>query len=142
MKRPLRGARSKNLGDQDICEIVEILDGWNEKKLTWNLLIEQIALHHRQLYSRQALYNHIRIRVAFLNRKKMLFHSIDGAILGSPESKRIARLEAENQRLRIENTNLLEQFNRWAYNGYLRQMDPKMRELMNYPLPPIFRDRS
>jgi len=36
---------------------------------------------------------------------------------------RIARLEGENQRLRMENDRLLEQFVRWAYNAYSRGLD-------------------
>jgi cell division protein FtsB len=48
-----------------------------------------------------------------------------------PEQQQIARLKAENERLKRENNNLLEQFNRWVYNGYLKTMDERMREFMN-----------
>lgn len=142
MKKLMRSRRSKNLGDVEVYEIVELLDGWNERKLTWQLLIDQIFNQHHQRYSRQTLYNHTRVREAFLIRKRALVCGVGEASSITPELKRIAKLEAENQRLRMENNNLLEQFNRWVYNAYLRQMDSKMRDLMNSPLPPIYRDRS
>ncbi len=41
-----------------------------------------------------------------------------------------------------ENGNLLEQFNRWVYNGYTKQMDRRMRDFMNQPLPPVHREPS
>jgi hypothetical protein len=32
--------------------------------------------------------------------------------------QRIGRLESENERLKVENSNLLERFVRWQYNAY------------------------
>lgn len=45
----------------------------------------------------------------------------------------IARLEAENSRLKMENDRLLEQFARWAYNAYSKGVP---EEVLNRPLPP------
>jgi hypothetical protein len=135
--------RSRNLDDQLIERITEILDGWPDQKLTWKLLIEQIFLRLRARYTRQALNNHVRIKEAFTARKKLLAGNDTRQLRPkTPDQQRIVRLEAENERLKRENNNLLEQFNRWAYNGYLKQMDERMLDSMNQPLPPIHRDSS
>ncbi len=135
--------RARNLDDKAIEQIVEILDGWSSPKLTWELLIEQILLHLRASYTRQTLHNHTRIKEAFAARKKELAGRDPMELKAlTPEYQRIARLEAENERLKRENNNLLEQFNRWVYNGYLKQMDDRMRDFMNQPLPPVHRDTS
>ena len=136
-------SRAPNLDDQAIERIVEILDGWSTPKLTWELLIEQILLRHRTAYTRQALHNHVRIKDAFSYcKKKLSGPNFKEQKALSPEQQQIARLKAENERLKRENNNLLEQFNRWVYNGYLKTMDERMREFMNTPLPSINREPS
>ncbi len=139
--------RAPNLNDQSIEKIVQILDGWSLPKLSWELFIQQIALRMRTVYTRQALHNQVRIREAFVDRKKQLTVCDKKKNQAcSPELEqalqRIERLEAENQRLNRENGNLLEQFNRWVYNGYTKQMDRRMRDFMNQPLPPVHREPS
>ncbi len=52
---------------------------------------------------------------------------------------RIARLEGENQRLRMENERLLEQFVRWAYNAFSRGLN---EQFLSRPLPPTNRQRT
>lgn len=137
--------RGKNLDDQMIETIVGILDGWTKSKLTWKLLIEQISVRLHVKYTRQALSSHVRIIETFNYCKKKLssvelnkFQNFD------PELKlakqRILLLEAEVGRLKRENNNLLEQFNRWIYNAYTNQLDNKFRELLNEPLPPVYRE--
>src|SRR5450759_543410 len=95
--------RSKNLGDAEIKQIVEILDGWSGK-LSWELLIDAIELRMLNRYTRQALNKHERIRHAFDIRKKDLSGNNGGVRrVESPQLQialdRIARLEAENRRL-------------------------------------------
>jgi hypothetical protein len=110
--------RGKNLGDDDIKQIVEILDGWSGK-LTWDLFIDAIELRMHCRYTRQTLHKHERIYNAFELRKKGIADG-DGVLqtVRSPELQkaleRIARLEVENKRLESENENLLAQFARWA----------------------------
>lgn len=135
--------RARNLDDFSINQIIGILDSWSKPKLTWDLLIEQIFLQSRAHYTRQALNNYAQIKVAFAARKAILarcprkdFHE------ETPELQRITRLEAEIERLKLENNALLEQFNRWVYNGYLKQMDERMRDFMNQPLPQLDREPS
>ncbi len=135
--------RARNLDDHAIHEICAILDGWSSPKLTWELLNKQVLLRLRASYTRQALHNHVRIKEAFSARKKALAgHDSKERKEATPEQQRIARLEAENERLKRENHSLLEQFNRWVYNGHLKQMDSRMRDFMNRPLPKVHRDRS
>jgi len=132
--------RGKNLGDAEIQTIVETLDGWVGAP-TWEALIEEVALRLHCRYTRQALYNHERIRMAFAARKK--------AATVEPEQPRrrggkelqaaldrIARLEAENARLERENNALLEQFVRWAYNAHSRGL---AEDFLNRPLAPVDR---
>lgn len=140
-------SRARNLDEQAIEQIVAILDGWSSSKLTWELLIDQITLRLRSHYTRQALHNHVRIKDAFSARKKSLAGcKVEQALYDSPElqhaMQRIARLEAENERLSRENNNLLEQINRWIYNAYVKQMDHKLRSIFNEPLPAVQREPS
>lgn len=143
MPTKLPRKRARNLDDLAVEHIVEIIDGWSSPKLTWELLIDQVFLRLRAKYTRQALNNHIRIKNAFGARKKDLL-GYDPKIfkVESPEQLRITRLEVENKRLKQEYNNLLEQFNRWVYNGYLKQMDDRMRDFMNRPLPSVDREPS
>ncbi len=132
--------RSKNLDDQVILSIVEILDGW-KGKLTWNLLIDEIEKRLYQRYTRQALFAHERIRNAFdLKKEDIPFVLDNGRKKCGPEAvmenERHNRLLSENERLKSENQRLLEQFNRWAYNAYTRGLTP---EFLNQPLPVINR---
>jgi hypothetical protein len=135
--------RSKNLGDAEIKQIVEILDGWSGK-LSWELLIDAIELRMFNRYTRQALYKHERIRHAFDLRKKDLSGS-GGEIrkVESPQLQmaldRITKLEAENRRLESENSQLLEQFARWAYNAHTRGLD---NNFLNRPLPSVNRGQT
>lgn len=135
--------RSRNLGDAEIKQIVEILDGWSGK-LSWELLIDAIELRMFNRYTRQALYKHERIRHAFDIRKKDLAGN-DGDVrkVESPQLQialdRLARLEAENRRLDSENNQLLEQFARWAYNAHTRGLD---HDFLNRDLPPVNRGQT
>lgn len=101
--------------DQAVEQIVGILDGWASPKLTWELLIEQVLLRLRARYTRQALNNYVRIKDAFVARKQSLAGRDQKELKAeSPDQQRIARLEAEIERLKRENNTLLEQFHRWV----------------------------
>ena len=135
--------RNQNLNDSIILQIVEILDGWSADKLTWESLIERIDATLRKRYTRQALHNHARIKDAFTYRKAFLRDNSDTPQKSaSPEQERIYKLESEIARLKMENNNLLEQFHRWVYNGNLNALSGQMRDLMNSPLPKIYREPS
>ena len=136
----MKQRRAKNLDDAGIKEIVEILDGWSEK-LTWDLFIDAINFRTHNEYTRQTLHKHERIRNAF-DLRKLALSDGDATIqtVRSPEFQkaleRIARLEGEAKRIESENTHLLEQFVRWAYNAHTRGLDS---DFLNRPLPPVNR---
>ncbi len=87
-------------------------------------------------YTRQSLAKHERIQQAF---SSYVEHE-PARRQRRPEiellKERIARQEAEINRLEAENNRLLEQFARWAYNASLKNLD---QHYLNNPLPPIDR---
>ena len=131
--------RARNLDDQGIKRIVEILDGW-DGNLSWQALIEKIEQQLFAKYTRQALHRHERIRLAFESAKRRLDtaekRQTDRNGLIRVPATRIARLEAENDRLQQENDRLLEQFVRWSYNAHTRGLD---EAFLSRPLPPVDR---
>lgn len=116
--------RAPNLTDENIELIVLLLDGWDQTKLTWDLLIAQIQKQFKVRYTRQALDRHARISDAFQARKKLLYR-LDRRPK-TPSDARIAALMVENERLKQENSNLLEQFRRWLYN--CSRLSPNLME--------------
>lgn len=63
--------RAKNLDDEAIKLVVEIMDGWSGN-LSWQALIEHVQVRLLSKYTRQALHRHERIRIAFEATKKRL----------------------------------------------------------------------
>lgn len=143
-----RSARGKNLSDDDILWIVRMLDGWSEK-LTWSELVDAVEKRTKIHYCRQALSRHARIQSAFEVRKKALKNERPKHTSKLPEEltslevaklvERLARASAENDRLRFENDQLLEQFVVWAYNAHTKNLS---KELLNRPLPRIDREAT
>jgi hypothetical protein len=140
----MRHKRSRNLDDAAISEIVGIFDGWTGP-LSWKILIEAIEELTRVRYTRQALNNHARIKLAFSFRRESLQAAgvpmrVDTA---TPEHAALlqvnARRDAEIGRLKAENARLLEQFVRWSYNANNRGVG---EEVLNRPLPTVNRDSS
>ena len=142
--RGRRLVRARNLTDCDVAAIVSILDGWTDS-LTWESLIDAVERRLRVRYTRQALHKHRRIADVFAWRKDALrdHDRNQSPSASSPELKvaieRIARLEAENQRLGAENNRLLEQYARWAYNANIRGVSI---DVLSRPLPSIDRGRT
>lgn len=140
----MRHRRSRNLDDAAISEIVGIFDRWTGP-LSWQTLIEAIEELTRVRYTRQALNNHARIKLAFSLRRESLKASgvparvnaktleVDALLQAN------ARLKAEVSRLEAENTGLLEQFVRWSYNANNRGV---REEVLNRPLPDVNRGPS
>jgi hypothetical protein len=136
--------RSRNLDDVSISEIVNILDGW-AGPLSWEALIDAIEELQRVRYTRQALNNHERIKLAFsLRRESLKAMGVPmRANTNVPEVEALlqinTRLKAETDRLKAENSKLLEQFVRWAYNANNRGV---REEVLNRPLPEVNRNSS
>jgi hypothetical protein len=136
--------RSRNLDHNTVGEIVGILDGW-AGPLSWEALIDAVEELERVRYTRQALNNHERIKLAFsLRRDSLKAMGVPTRVNAkAPEVEALlqvnARLKAEIDRLKAENTSLLEQFVRWAYNANNRGV---REEVLNRPLPEVNRNSS
>lgn len=131
--------RARNVDDKVISEVLSALDGWTGK-LTWELLLDEVAARTRQRYTRQALSAHARLQQAFSARKKALSdHPDKDNDALTPEQQVIARLEAQVQRLEAENNNLLERFAVWAYNARTRGLDERF---LSQPLPQVRRQQT
>ena len=139
-------SRSKNLTDEDIEIAVNILDGI-ESKLTWADFIEAIYIKTGEKYTRQALSKHTRIKRAYdiakarIIREREKTNAIDHR-LSSKEyilAEKIKTLEAENERIKKENSDLLYQFAKWAYNAYAHGVTP---EQLDKELPRVDRGQD
>ena len=143
MKSPRRKAkrRGRNLSDEHIQLIVEILDGWTGP-LTWKLLIDDITKRLHNTYTRQTLHKHDRISNAFRLTKAALENQPTSSNKRpfSAEMRaalqHIKRLKAENTRLNQENDRLLDQFEVWAYNATNHGVT---ESILNTPLPKVTR---
>ncbi|MDF1807793.1 hypothetical protein [Hyphomonas sp.] len=135
---------AKHLRDTDIAEIVNIIDGM--RTVTWDSVIEEIALRLGRRYTRQALSRHVRIKQAFSGKKRS---PRDGSVpkktAGNKSDEvllllaRVEKLEATIERLNNENTALLEQFVRWSYNAHAAGVP---LERLDAALPATDLDRS
>jgi hypothetical protein len=133
---------ARHLTDSDIARVVEILDGWKDEVLSWDLLCKACLPVIGTIPARQTLYRSVRLHDAFKGAKKRL-KSGPGEV-GAPPSmriamQRIARLEIEKERLTQDNGHLIEQFFVWQYNAHVRGMSDKD---LNKRLPPVDRGNS
>ncbi len=128
-----------HLNDEKIDKIIEVIDGWTGQ-LTWTLLVEAIAIRLGESPTRQALSRHSRIAKAVQRKKKLLRQARPELKLGRAEVEKlheqIGRLESANARLSAENTELLDQFRRWAYNATIAGLS---KTDLNRPLPKVDR---
>lgn len=139
-----RKKRARNLSDADIKEIVEILDGWTTKDLSWQRLVDEVSRRTFRTYTRQALFKKERIRIAFETTKKRFPATKNTPSRNvSPEVQSLldckARLEAKIERLEAENNRLLEQLVVLSRNAYARGLSA---EDLNQPLPPVNRGQT
>lgn len=112
-----------HLTSSDIKKIVQIINNWNEPKLTWALLIEALKnkLHIKR--TRQSLNDNQTIRRAFQDRKEAMKNS-------SSKSGWINDIDKANQKIeeltlvieRLQNVNglLLERFVIWQANASMQ----------------------
>lgn len=131
--------RSPNLTAERIELIVGIIRGW-DGRLTWPGLIKAVSGKMRATYTRQALFNQERIRVAYdTYRASSNASGIDGRPVPAAlkaSMARVQRLELENAELRKREALLLEQFVRWSYNAASRGLS---EDFLHQPLPPTNR---
>lgn len=133
--------RSPNLTSARVDSVVELIRAWHGR-LTWPALIDAIAQKFGATYTRQALFKHDRIRIAYETYRDAALATTH-AESGRPMSAalkaamdRIHRLELENSELRKWEMLLLEQFHRWAYHASSRGLT---QEFLDRPLPPLNR---
>ena len=112
---------AKHITDKDIEKIVGIIDGWIDK-LTWEALCDACLPSIGVKPTRQTLMKFVRIKQAFEVCKKRIKEDVPAMPVPSTikvAAERIARLERENDRLKLENAALLEQFVVWQYNAHV-----------------------
>lgn len=111
---------AKHLTDSEIEKIAALLTGWRGQ-LSWELLSKSCERIIGRAPSRKTLARAERIALAFRTTKDRLKHGaneVSPSITLQAAQGRIARLEAENTQLKLENRLLLEQFVRWQYNAH------------------------
>jgi hypothetical protein len=125
---------ARHLTFDDVENILKLLDSW-DGDLTWDALVRECEVKFGVSTTRQALTRKDKIKEAFSLRKKSLKFS--GTSTGKPNSlniahHRIERLSNENERLKVENMRLLEQFLTWQYNASKFGVS---KDKLNMPLP-------
>lgn len=131
--------RSPNLTPERIAAIIEIIRT-SDGRLTWQGLVSEICKKTNATYTRQALYKHESIRIAFETCRE----NGSGTNQGRPvpaalqvSTERVKRLEIENAELKKREALLMEQFVRWAYNAGTRGLT---ENFLNQALPPTNRN--
>ncbi|MFM0003924.1 hypothetical protein SAMN05192544_103822 [Paraburkholderia hospita] len=130
--------RSPNLTPDRVDIVIEIIRRW-DGRLTWPALIKVVTKRLHATYTRQALYKHERIRIAYETYRARLSDARGGRPLPAALNaclERTKRLQQENAELRKREALLLEQFVRWAYNAASRGLTV---EFLNRALPPTNR---
>ncbi|WP_297504862.1 hypothetical protein [Ferrovum sp.] len=133
---------AKHLKQADVDAIVDIIRGWPTEKLTWEGICEVAAKVIGKTPTRQTLNAHASIKDAYAAKKGGL--KVHGPRTAMPSSlavaaQRIARLQTENDELRMKNDALLEQFVKWQYNAYKHGLKEQQ---LNADLPRIDRERT
>lgn len=133
---------AKHLKQADVNAIVDIIRGWPDDRLSWEGICEASATIIGRTPTRQTLNARSEIKDAYAAKKSSL--KVHGPRTAMPSSlavaaQRIARLQTENDELRLKNDALLEQFVTWQYNAY--KYGVKLHQLQEN-LPPINRERT
>lgn len=143
MKNKISKSRARNIKARDLAIIVSIIDNWGGK-LTWPLLIKSIARQLHQTYSRQALFAHDEIALAFSNKKELLRgRPRSGADNASPELRAaLAKIELLTTIIERQ-TKVLDAFKelfaRWSYNASVANLS---ESFLSRPLPPVHRGQT
>jgi hypothetical protein len=132
------GIMAKHLNTKDIEILVGLIDSWTGK-LGWEALCDAVAPLIGVRTTRQTLSSHSQVKSAFKHKKEQqkngFFATKRPASLSIAE-QRIRRLESENNRLKSENSDLLERFVKWQYNAYKHGVS---KEKLDAELPPVDR---
>ena len=133
---------AKHLNRQDIEAIVNLIRGWNEPKITWAAICDEVEPLVGKRPTRQSLSAHEAITAAYQAKKDTLKRKLPAkprpASLNAAAS-RIANLEAELAELKEQNRMYKQMFVLWQYNAYKHGMTESK---LNAPMPKIDRERS
>lgn len=133
---------ARHLKQGDIDAIVDIIRGWPTDKISWEGICEASAKVIGTAPTRQTLNAHAAIKVAYTAKKSGLKVQVPRSAMPSSlavAAQRIARLQTENNELRMRNDALLEQFVKWQYNAYKHGLKEHQ---LNAELPRIDRERT
>ena len=133
---------AKHLTKRDVESILNIIEGWDNSKLTWDGICDSAASVVGKKPTRQSLNANIVIREAYKKKKKGL--KIHGPRIATPSSlkvaaARISKQQSEVDTLKAKNMALLEQFVKWQYNAYKYGMKEHQ---LNESMPRIDRERT
>ncbi len=133
---------AKHLKQADIDAIVDIIRGWPNDKISWEGICEASANIIGRTPTRQTLNAHVALKDAYAAKKSGL--KVHGPRTAMPSSlavasQRIARLQTENDELKMKNDMFLEQFVKWQYNAYKHGVK---LHLLDEELPRIDRERT
>lgn len=133
---------AKHLTKSDISAIINIIQGWDDKKLTWDDICDSASKIVGKKPTRQSLNSNVLIKEAYEVKKSGL--KIHGPRTATPSSlrvaaARIAKQQSEIDGLKAKNSALLEQFVKWQYNTYKYGMKEHQ---LNESLPRIDRERT
>ena len=140
----MKKTRAPDLTDERIQVLLDTLDAW-KGKLTWELLIGEVAQKTGITYSRFTFVEYPQIANAFSLKKDALRGKWERKPAVPRDERVRAALEtaernrAKAERLEQENQLLLEQFVTWAVNAERKGVTMAM---LNAPLPKPERDRS
>ena len=133
---------AKNLNRQEIQAIVNLIRGWDEPKITWAAICEDVEPLVGKKPTRQSLSAHEAITAAYQAKKGTLKGKLPAkprpASLNAAAS-RIANLEAELAELKEQNRQYKQMFVLWQYNAYKYGMTESK---LNASMPKIDRERS
>lgn len=133
---------AKHLHNRDINAIVNLIRGWQDTKLSWSAICEAAKPLVGKLPSRQSLYGHEEIVIAYQTKKEALkYRSPKNPRPASLSiaAARIANLESEIEELKEENRRYKQQLVIWQYNAYKHGMKEHQ---LNERLTKIDRERS
>ena len=133
---------ARHLTPRDIDAIINLIQGWNGTKLTWNAICEAAEPLVGKRPTRQSLNAHKAIVTAYKVVKKEIRETSGrrprpGSLNIAVD--RIAKLERELKQLKEENRLFKQQFVIWQYNAYKHGLKEHQ---LNAPLPAIDRERS
>jgi len=140
----MKKSRAPDLTQEILQQVLDTLDGWQEK-LTWDLLLDAVETLTGHRYSRFTFADYPEIANAFSLRKDTLRGTLPRT-RGEPKDERLRaaleqvdRLQAKAERLQAENNLLSEQFVTWAINAERKGVT---MEMLNTPLPKPKRDQT